>query len=351
MDFIRELVNKEAFKRITFFAVLIVILYFIKPLLNLVLLTFIFAFLINSVETFIVSKLSKYIKVREGIVTLILYMLVVALIVVAFYKYIPIIIKEGQNLLTQAEDFYKSSDAFSNNKIINEYISPMIEKINIENYTKDGAKYLLQFASNVGVMSLHAFMALILSLFFMLEKHDVIKFGKRFEHSKLSGMYKYFVHFGNNFLNSFGKVIKAQIIIATVNTTLSVIGLAVMGFPNIMTLGVMIFVLSLIPVAGVIISLIPLGLIAFKINGFIEVFYVLIMVVLIHCVETYFLNPKLMSSKTKIPIFFTFVILLFSEEFMHTWGLLLGIPLFMFILDIFEVKLEDDVNPQVEDKK
>ena len=101
----------------------------------------------------------------------------------------------------------------------------------------------------------------------------------------------------------------------------------------------MVFILSLIPVAGVIISLIPLSLIAFKIGGFTKVFYVLIVVGIIHAFESYFLNPKLMSAKTELPIFFTFVILIASEHFMGVWGLLVGIPLFMFVLDILDVKI------------
>ncbi|MDF2505130.1 MAG: putative permease [Clostridium sp.] len=115
-----------------------------------------------------------------------------------------------------------------------------------------------------------------------------------------------------------------------------------MGFPKLLALGFMIFLLSLIPVAGVIISLIPLCLIAFKIGGMVKIVYILIMVAIIHLVESYILNPKLMSEKTKLPIFFTFVILIVSEHFMGIWGLLLGIPLFMFIIEILGVKVNED---------
>ncbi|WP_234118897.1 AI-2E family transporter [Clostridium hydrogenum] len=339
MDFIKEIVHRESFKRIVFFIVLILVLYFMKPMINLVLLTFLFTYLINSVESFITLKLSKYIRVSEKFVTLILYIAIITIIVVVSYRYIPIVVNEAKNLINQAESFYESSSKVGKYAILDKYVTPIIQNINIENYTKDGAKYVIEFASSVGAMSVQTVLALILSLFFILEKKEILVFGKKFETSKLSTMYKYFVHFGNNFLNSFGKVIRAQIIIAFVNTILSVIGLTILGFPNILTLSVMIFVLSLIPVAGVIVSLVPLTLIAFNINGPIEVLYVLILVGIIHVVESYFLNPKLMSSKTQIPIFFTFVILLVSDHFLGTWGLLLGIPLFMFILDVFEVNL------------
>ena len=65
--------------------------------------------------------------------------------------------------------------------------------------------------------------------------------------------------------------------------------------------------------------------------------FVLIMIFIIHAIESYILNPKLMSDSTNLPIFFTFVTLIVSEHFMGTWGLLLGIPIFMFILDLIGV--------------
>lgn len=53
-----------------------------------------------------------------------------------------------------------------------------------------------------------------------------------------------------------------------------------------------------------------------------------------------------MSEKTKLPIFFTFVILIVSEHFMGIWGLLLGIPLFMFIIEILGVRVGEDSKRQ-----
>lgn len=269
---------------------------------------------------------------------MILYIIIIAVIVLVFYNYVPIIIRETTNIINQATDVYNTVND-SDFGALGKYIQPILDKFDIGSYTKQGLSYLIEFAKSFGKVSLNLFLAFVLSLFFVLEKKTIKKFGKKFEKSKLATMYGYFVYYGNNFLNSFGKVIKAQILIAMVNAILSSIALAIMGFPNLMTLGVMIFVLSLIPVAGVIISLVPLSLIAFNINGFTEVIYVILMVIVIHCIESYFLNPKLMSSKTKIPIFFTFIILIVSGDFMGTWGLLLGIPLFMFVLDVFEVKV------------
>jgi predicted PurR-regulated permease PerM len=44
-----------------------------------------------------------------------------------------------------------------------------------------------------------------------------------------------------------------------------------------------------------------------------------------------------MSSMTHLPIFFTFVVLIVSEELLGAWGLIIGIPIFVFFLDILGV--------------
>ena len=50
-------------------------------------------------------------------------------------------------------------------------------------------------------------------------------------------------------------------------------------------------------VAGVIISLFPLCMIAYNIGGIMYVVYILVIVTVIHALESYVLNPKFMSQK------------------------------------------------------
>src|SRR5699024_12501686 len=133
------------------------------------------------------------------------------------------------------------------------------------------------------------------------------------------------------------KVIEAQFMIALISTFPTIIVLIILGFPQIFGLALMVFVLGLIPVAGVIISLIPLSLIAYTIGGFLTVIYLLIAIMVIHAIEAYILNPKLMSSKTDLPVFYTFIVLIFSQNFFGVWGLIVGIPVFVFLLDVLGV--------------
>ena len=88
---------------------------------------------------------------------------------------------------------------------------------------------------------------------------------------------------------------RSTILIAVVNCVLSVIALWILGFPQLLGLALMIFLLGLIPVAGVIISLFPLCMIAYNIGGIMYVVYILVIVTVIHALESYVLNPKFMS--------------------------------------------------------
>jgi predicted PurR-regulated permease PerM len=205
---------------------------------------------------------------------------------------------------------------------------------------------LLTWATWFGGFSINFVLALLLSFLLLLEKGKLRKFGDTLKDSRISFLYVYFLNFGHNFAKSFAKVMDVQVMIAFINCILSMIALSIMGFPQTLGLGIMIFTFGLIPVAGVIMSLIPLSVVAFNLGGLTKVLAVLIMIVVIHAIEAYVLNPKLMSSKTALPVSRVFLILLVAEHYLHVWGLLIGVPLFIFLLNIFEVDYTKAFEPE-----
>ncbi|KOA20636.1 hypothetical protein CLHOM_07780 [Clostridium homopropionicum DSM 5847] len=338
MVLLKELIRKENTKRILVFLLIIIFFYATREIINLELLTFLFTYLIYRMQEFILKYLRQVVPIKRKAITILLYTGLFVIIASVIYKYTPIIINQVVTIIHQLLDFKFD---YNSNKIT-KYLFLMLKDIDIANNLQAGSDYLLQVATNAGKFSINIFIALILSLFFNLEKEEIIKFLNKFEKSKIGGVFGYFKYFGRNFLNSFAKVMQAQILIAFINAVLSVISLWVMGFHQLLGLGIMIFFLGLIPVAGVIISIIPLSIIAFKIGGIMKVVSVLVLIAVLHALEGYVLNPKFMSVNTKLPVFFTFVVLIVSEHYMGVWGLLLGIPLFMFILDLLDVKVIEE---------
>ncbi|TGE39061.1 AI-2E family transporter [Desulfosporosinus fructosivorans] len=332
MEF-KNFLQSNLFRKMLSLLLLLGIIISIKPMMNLLLLTFMFSFILYGIQNYLFHKIIKLIPVNRTGITFTIFIILASAIVFFIYRYIPILTKQLMFIGVQLSNFDINSYEDAINPQIREAIST-----NIQSYITEAGTYLIQSVTNIWRFSLNIFLALILSLFLILEKDKTIKFLNRFEDSKVSFIYTYYKKLGRNFVNSFAKVMETQILISFINSIVSAFVLSMMGFHQVIGLGFMIFILGLIPVAGVLISLIPLSIIAFKLGGVIKVLYILGMIVVLHALEAYFLNPKLMSMKTKLPVFFTFIILIMAEHFMGVWGLLFGIPLFLFFLDLIDVK-------------
>ena len=337
MDGIIDIFRKREVKRIIIFALIIFILYSARSMINIILLTFILAFLMDRLVEFT----AKRVPLKRTLLVLLLYSLIVGLLILGISKYLPLIISEISQVVNRITTFSAGS---YDNVVIN-YIESIISSDKIAKYLEDGFSFLLKSFNDISKTSIQVLLSLILSLFFLLEKPRLKEFTSKFKDSKIAPFYYEIEFFGQKFTRTFGKVIEAQFIIAIVNTFLTVLTLMVLGFPQIIGLGIMVFFLGLIPVAGVIISLVPLTIIAFTIGGYLKVIYLFIAIMIIHGIEAYILNPKLMSSKTDLPVFYTFIVLIFSQHFFGVWGLIIGIPVFVFLLDVLDVTNKEPVKP------
>ncbi|MGX7038165.1 AI-2E family transporter [Vagococcus fessus] len=326
--------KNDGLRRFAVLLVILLVLYLIRDIISLILLTFILTYLITRV----VSVLNKWIKLPKKILAIMLYILIVVFMYFSITIYVPRLINQTFSMVESVINFYQNPK--TDNSLV-EWLSKKISFSEITDQLKSGAKMLVTYVTSVGSMGMTFLMSFILSFFFCLEENWVKDFSKSFLTSKIGCFSQDVAYLGKKFINTFGVVLEAQFLIALVNTALTTIGLSLMGFPQLLSLALMIFIFSLIPVAGVIISCIPLALIGYTVGGIQDVVYVLIMIAVIHMFESYFLNPKLMSSKTDLPVFYIFIILMFSEHFFGVWGLVIGIPVFVFLLDLLDVKSSD----------
>ncbi|PYI52638.1 AI-2E family transporter [Paenibacillus flagellatus] len=326
--------QSKGFQRLLVMAFIVLVLFAMRSVINIILITFIITYLMDRLESNITRFASRWFRLNRKLVVIVLYALVVIGLGIGLYRYFPKIVMQISQLLKLVNEFYKhppqESEWFG-------YLFNALKDVEISKYVEQGVEVLYKYVTNIGKLSFSIVISLILSLFFLLEKERIIAFTSKFKRSKVSAIYSELAYFASRFVRSFGKVIEAQFLIAAVNCVLSVIALWIMGFPQLLGLGLMIFLLGLIPVAGVIISLIPLCTIAYSLGGITLVLSVVVMIVVIHAIESYILNPNLMSSKTNLPVFYTFIVLVLSEHFLGVWGLIIGIPIFMFLLDVLGV--------------
>ncbi|MGP7816366.1 AI-2E family transporter [Niallia sp. 01092] len=330
MDYFSRFVLNKDLKRFLILVLFAFTLYAVQDMINLILFTVIFSFLMDRFVTIFASR----IPIKRSIIAILLYLLVIGILIVGISLYLPIILTEIIQLIKQIIDFYTNT----HENIVFNYLVHIIRNYHISTYLQQGFSFLFQYFTGVGEISLQFFLAMVLSFIFILEKEKLKRFSHHFSNSRIAVIYDEFMYFGKKFVGTFGKVIEAQFIIALFNCTFTTLALYFLGFPQLFGIAIMIFFLGLIPVAGVILSLIPLATIAYTVGGITQVMTIVILIMIIHGIEAYILNPKLMSSKTDLPVFFTFIVLIFSEHFFGIWGLIVGIPVFIFLLDILQVK-------------
>lgn len=348
MTTIKSIFTKQMPRRILILLAFGVAIYLLRGMANMFLLTFIFAYLGYTAQSFFFKRAKNLNSRVLKAIIITVYLAILTLAVYVLYLYIPKIVSEVNSIIQQAIVFLNGT---YENATLN-YIISLSKEFKISTYVSNNYEGLIKSITNIGKWGIDIFIAVILSLFFILEKNRIVRFTSYFENSKIRMVYEEMSFFGRKFLQSFGKVIQTQITISFINSILSMIMLYILKFPQVLGLGAMIFVLGLVPVAGVVISLIPLSIIAFTIGGFRMIVYVLILIAILHALESYILNPKLMSQKTKLPVFYTFVVLIVSEHILGIWGLIIGIPIFIFIMDVLEVKnpdipSSDKVRPKV----
>ena len=307
------------------------LLFFFANALNFLLLTFIITYLAYTIFVKILHILPQPLK-RPKLLLIFMYTLILVIVGTTGYRYLPAAISQLSAIIVQSSSF--NIELYR--EMIPERIYGFILNLDMEGILKDIGGTILDKIGDISTFLLEAFMALLLSFFFILEIDKIKIFCKSFKTIQTEKVYNQVVLFGTSFLNTFGLAIKVQIMISTINTVLTVIGLLILGFPNILGLAIMIFFFGLMPVIGVVISLIPLSIIAFQIGGFMYVVYIFAIIMIIHAIESYILNPKLYSITMKLPIFFTFMVLMVGELLFGAWGLVIGIPLFVFIVEMIK---------------
>ena len=128
-----------------------------------------------------------------------------------------------------------------------------------------------------------------------------------------------------------GENFRAQLMISAVNTILTAICLYLLEVKGIALLCTIVFMCGLIPVLGMFISSVPIILMAINSGGITLGLWAVVMIIAIHMLEAYVLNPRIVSSVMHINPVMTLIILYIAHSVIGMWGMLLGVPIAVYI--------------------
>lgn len=175
------------------------------------------------------------------------------------------------------------------------------------------------------------FLSLLFSFLIVLDLPKLTRQTQGLASTKIGFIYSEVAENIRDFGKVVGRALEAQLIIAVVNTVLTAIGIFFMGLPALVFLCTVVFFCSFIPVAGVFMSSIPICLVALQQSGFGLMLVAIGLILLIHFIEAYFLNPRIYGHHLRMNAVLVLIILTVGGTLFNIWGLVLGLPIMNYI--------------------
>jgi hypothetical protein len=194
--------------------------------------------------------------------------------------------------------------------------------------------WLQSAVSHTFTFLFHLILSIFLSFIIVIDIRRLERGVALLEHSRVQRLYREIVPGLASFGNLMGKAFQAQALIAVVNTGLTMLALVALGVGNRAFLCSIVFVSSFIPVAGSFISTVPIALVALQMEGggIMLALKLIGMILTIHFLEGMVFNPKILGDMLHLHPLLVLIILTVGGHFFGVWGLLLGVPVCVYVI-------------------
>ncbi|MBI4866258.1 MAG: AI-2E family transporter [Candidatus Wallbacteria bacterium] len=298
--------------------------------LSLVIITFIVCYILNSLTTSIIEKFA----FRRRVVVAAIFSCLAVIIAVGIIVVFPRAVDEGKRFYNELPQTIRKVEQ-SASQLIESSLYERIQSLGVESGVHETVGVLAKKATS-GVKDFlkflfHLFLSLILACLILLDLPKMTSGVQALAHSRLGPVYDELAPHLLKFFEMLGKVFEAQVLIATVNTIVTFLGLVLLGIPYSLMLSTTVFFCGFIPVLGVFVSSAPIVLVAFNVGGFLLSAKAIALITFIHILEAYVLNPQIMGEHLAVHPLVVIVVLLLGETFFGVWGLLLGVPVTLYV--------------------
>jgi predicted PurR-regulated permease PerM len=198
---------------------------------------------------------------------------------------------------------------------------------------------VLTFVAATGRNVVYALLGLILAVVFILEERDLEAW---YDALPRDSPPRVLLGYLGHVREAITITAKLQVVVAVVNTLITLPVLLVLGLPSIPALLVFMVAMGLIPVVGGFVSGGVLAALAYVHKGFVGVGVFVVSTFVLHKIESYYLTPKLTARHIKLPGFVIITSLLLFEHVFGLVGLFLSFPSLYVAAKIREANLEAD---------
>jgi predicted PurR-regulated permease PerM len=296
--------------------------------------SFLFLYFISDFMTNDVHRIVPF--VPKALLFSLLYILVISAIILVTYRVVPMMVKHFPELSNQLQvQIVKELKEASHKWDLTAYI----DVDELKGSILKASSGILQFLANSltplykGVIQF--IFALAINLFFYLESEKVQEAFTRDPNSLMTFIFKFIQMRMMIFYVFFRRVMGGQVIIALINTLISSVVIFVLHLHHPFLMIFVVFFCGLFPVVGNLMSNSVLTINAFAATGMWGTVVCLILLLGIHKLE-YFLNSKIIGGIVHLPMAVSLGALVFCDVLLGIPGLILAIPLVLFVRHEFE---------------
>jgi len=324
--------NKKVFIWAAFFS----LLYLVRKLFGLVFLTFILCYIFNNMVGF----LERRIPVRRRVHLVLVYCTFLSVVVAVLSVVMPRMAVETKIFLQQLPESLNAihlwlDDMGGRYAYLAPFFTGMKETLNLNKILGVKTDALVSVAvvvlNQVTQYVTYFFLGTVFSFTILFDLPNLSTKIQALRHTRMRDVYEETAESVAKFAMVVGAAFQAQVFIAMLNTTLTAVGLWVLNIKPVALLSIIVFFAGLIPVLGIFISSVPILLLAFNLQGWILALKAAGMIAFVHAVEAYFLNPNIFSAVLKINPIITLIILYIGHSLFGLWGILLGVPVSVYI--------------------
>lgn len=334
----------EIGKKLVIWAVFFTLLWLGRDFFGLIFVTFILAFMANS----LVVKIERRYPGRHRLIVSSVYAAFLLVLSGLLSYTVPRIYKEGESFVQRLGPLKdQTTKRFKDYMEENQDAKAAFRDLQVEDKLKnvgqealDWVKPFLETAVASVLQTVSYFLLSILFSFLIVFDLPNLKRGvARLKDTKLASFYAETGESVVMFGSVVGRIFQAQAVIAALNTCLTLAGLFVLGIPSKGVLCIIVFFCSFIPVIGVFISSAPIVLLAVNQGGLSLALEGVALITIVHMVEAYILNPRIYASHMHMNPVLTLMVLFVAHHGFGLWGVLLGVPVCYYVFK-YAISLE-----------
>jgi len=288
-------------------------LWFIRDILFSLLLAFIVMSALRPGVTYLVKK-----KIPRGLAVALVYLLFILFFLSIISIIVPPIVVETSNLIRSLPSIFQQAFPYTDN---------IVDLTDLTRYIPNITNNIFGFISSVFSNTLFVVTIMFFALYFLLEENPVDRFLHHYFGKKIADKLSGVLLLAEQRMSSW---FWGEIVLMTVVGVLTYIGLVIVGVRYALPLAVLAGLLEVVPNIGPVISAIPAVIIGFSQNYFAG-FSTIALYVIVQQLENSLIVPMVMKRAVGLNPIMTLVALLLGGHIGGILGVLLAIPILLFV--------------------